>query len=161
MNTLETVHQKHIDLMQLTLRTVTTLVGSISQEHASTWRDGPDGWSVLEVLGHLRDFDGFFRGRAEMMLADEYPNLPRYDHVALAIERNYNRQALEDIVAQWAESRAATVALFEGLTGEQWERSGVHPERGHFTMTDAVMQIGHHDIIHTEQLAKILKGRAG
>lgn len=36
------------------------------------------------------------------------------------------------------------------------ERAGIHPKRGHFTMTDAVIQVGHHDCMHLEQITRIL-----
>jgi hypothetical protein len=57
------------------------------------------------------------------------------------------------------ESRARFVALFEDLTAEQWNRAGIHPERGHFTLLDALIQVGTHDVTHLEQITRIIAER--
>jgi hypothetical protein len=161
MDQITKVRQAHINMMETTARTLGHLLAPVSQEQATTLRDGLDGWTTVEVVCHLRDFDGFFRGRAEMILAEETPNLPAYDHEAIAIEREYNDEQLTDAYNALLESRAATKALFERLTPEQWERAGIHPESGYFTLTDAVRQVGMHDLTHIEQILKILTGRTG
>jgi hypothetical protein len=161
MDQITKVRQAHINMMETTARTLGHLLAPMSQEQATTLRDGPDGWTTVEVVCHLRDFDGFFRGRAEMILAEETPNLPAYDHEAIAIEREYNDEQLTNAYHALLESRAATKALFERLTPEQWERAGIHPESGYFTLTDAVRQVGMHDLTHIEQILKILTGRTG
>ena len=151
------VRQAHLALMERTANTLALFLAPLSREAATTLRDGGDGWTVTEVLCHLRDFDGYFRGRAIMMIEGETPHLPAYDHEAIAIADRYNEQDLRTVVADFLRSREQTYAFFAGLTDEQWERVGIHPERGHFTMTDAALQVGHHDTIHLEQIGKILR----
>jgi len=56
-------------------------------------------------------------------------------------------------------SRARFIAFFQSLSGEQWARAGIHPEKGDFTMTDALMQVSSHDLVHLEQIARILAAR--
>ena len=58
--------------------------------------------------------------------------------------------------ARLVESRAQFVSLFENLSVEQWERAGVHPERGHFTLLDALVQVASHDTTHIEQITRII-----
>ena len=64
MDQLTRVRQEQIAMMEKTARTIGHLIAPVSQETATTLRDGPQGWTTVEVLGHLRDFDGFFRQRA-------------------------------------------------------------------------------------------------
>ena len=156
MDQMNQIRKRHIALMKTTGEIIGNVLKNVTQTQATTFRDGPGGWTVLEVMGHLQEFDGFFRGRAEMMLAQDYPALPAYDHEALAIEHNYNDQDLRQVYADFVQSRGQTVAFFNDLTEEQWQQAGVHPERGHFTMTDAVMQVGLHDANHLEQITRIL-----
>lgn len=159
MTTLAQVRTSHINLMAKTLDIINHLLHDVTQETATTNRDlndGDKGWTTLEVLCHLRDFDGYFRGRAEMMATQVHPQLPAYDHEAIAIEGAYNRQGLATVLAALRTSRGQTVDFFQGLTDEQWQRTGIHPERDSFTMTDAVMQVGLHDVTHIEQMERIL-----
>lgn len=159
MTTMTLVRQRSIALMQKTLDTLTNIMQNVDDHMAVTLRDphdGDKGWTTLEVLCHLRDFDEFFHGRAVMMRDQGHPQLPAYDHEALAIERRYNEQNPAEVLADLQQKRARFVTFFQNLTDEQWERTGVHPERDSFDMTDAVMQVGHHDAIHIEQITRIL-----
>lgn len=158
---LSPLRQRHIRLMKTTLDILGNVLAPVSQTVATTLRDGhdgPKGWTVVEVVCHLRDFDGFFQHRAQLMLSQHYPTLPAYDHEALAVERNYIDQDVHQVYTILVESRRQFIEFFEDLTPNQWEVAGVHPERGHFTMTDAVMQVGLHDCTHIEQLTRILNG---
>src|SRR5215203_517450 len=81
--------RRHLNFMQQTHDTVIHLLTPVSQERATTLRDARDGdkgWTVLEVLCHLRDFDNIFRMRAKIMRYQEFPTLPFYDHEKLAQE---------------------------------------------------------------------------
>jgi uncharacterized damage-inducible protein DinB len=150
------VRRKHITLMQRTLDTLGSVIQYITPEQASELTDGPDGWSVLEVLCHLRDFDEIFFRRARRILNEDYPSLAHYDHGALAEERRYREQDLTQVYVDLVKSRREFVEFFLDLTPEQWDRAGRHPEYGHYTLTDAVMQVGHHDANHIEQITRIL-----
>jgi DinB superfamily len=153
---LQEIRRRHINLMHKTAEILGHLLRGVTQEQAVILRDGPEGWTVLEVLCHLRDFDTIFRQRAQMMVDQQQPALPAYDHEAMVLEKQYAAEDLAYVYDEFRLSRQQTCAFFEALTTEQWERAGIHPERGHFSMTDAVIQVGHHDIDHIEQIARIL-----
>lgn len=153
------IRSRHLFLIETTCQIYGHVLSTITQEQAQTWRDpndAPNGWTVLEVLGHVADFDVFFYERAVMMRDQDYPALPAYDHNALAIERAYNAQDVRAVYARFVESRARFIEFFKQLSDEQWERAGVHPERGHFTIWDALMQISTHDTRHLEQMTRII-----
>lgn len=157
MTTFADVQKRHMRLMRLTCETLGNVLAGVSQETATTLRDGPDGWTTLEVVCHLRDFDGYFLGRAQMMLQGDYPLLPAYDHERIAIESRYNTQDLQQAYAALRASRQRFAQFFEGLTEGQWAMAGVHPEAGHWTMLDSLMQVSGHDVTHLEQITRILK----
>ena len=150
------LQKKHIWLMGTTLDILEHSLAGVSQNVAQTATDGPDGWSIVEVVCHLRDFDEFFYGRAVMMLEQDHPALPAYDQDALAIERDYAHQNLGEALAALRQSRERFIQFFRDLTDEQWERNAIHPEHGEWTMTDAVMQVGLHTVDHIEQVTRIL-----
>lgn len=67
---LDKIRQRHLQFMQQTLDILTHVLAPVSQSAATTLRDGhdgPKGWTVLEALCHVRDFDTIFRTRAEMI----------------------------------------------------------------------------------------------
>jgi hypothetical protein len=162
MTNLTDLRNRHILLMQHTLGILDNVLAGADPAALTTLRDpndGDKGWTALEVLCHLRDYDEIFYQRTCLILEQEYPNLPGYDHEALAIERRYNEQDVRQVYTDLVRSRKRFVEFFQALTADQWERAGVHPERGHFTMTDACAQVGTHEALHLEQITRILRGR--
>ncbi|MCB9450293.1 MAG: DinB family protein [Anaerolineaceae bacterium] len=159
MTTLEYVRKTQVHQMRLTMEILEHIFENVTQKQATTYRDlndGDKGWTALEVLCHLRDFDTIFYLRAVMMIEQDNPRLPAYDHEAMAIERGYNQQDLRQVCNEFRASRERTRDFFKSLTPEQWERAGIHPESGHFTMTNAVLQVAGHDVNHLEQITRIL-----
>jgi len=88
---LASVRRAHLALIERMANTLELFLAPLSRETATTLRDGGDGWTITEVLCHLRDFDNFFRRRAIMMVEQETPQLPAYDHEAIAIAEHSAR----------------------------------------------------------------------
>ena len=166
MNCIECDHLRlranYIRLMGDTAAILGHILAGVDRATATTLRDpndGDKGWTATEVVCHLRDFDGFFQDRVRRMLVETYPSLARYDHEGLAVARNYNGQDVHQVYAELVASRARFIELFRSLDEGQWQRSGVHPERGRFTLHDALLQVGAHDVLHMEQIGRILSQR--
>ena len=153
---LSDIRRRHVNAMRKNIDTLGNIVAMTTQRDAITYRDSGDGWTVLEVLGHLKDFDRIFYDRAVMMRDDEQPNLPAFDHDVLVEEGQYNLQTKDAVYGALRASRMEMIAFFEALTDDQWARTGVHPERGTFSITDAAVQVVLHDVDHTEQITRIL-----
>lgn len=155
--TWEQVRERQIGAMRLTCTVLGHILAGVSDEQARKIRDGSDGWSVMEIVCHLRDFDEIFHSRARMMLEGDHPQLPAYDHEAMAIEGAYQSESLKQAYETLRTSRSSFAAFFESLTAAQWARGGVHPERDSFSMTDALMQVSAHDLDHLEQITRVLQ----
>lgn len=133
------------------------ILSDVSANGARLARDGADGWSVVEILCHLRDFDGFYRLRCEMMLELDHPNLPAYDHVALARDNDYQGQEVQTVLGEYVQSRRLLVGLVSGLDRVELERTGNHPESGHMTVLEQAFRAVTHDIDHIEQIVRALE----
>jgi len=155
--TMTQIQKRAVWHMWTTCEILGHILKNISEEQAHDLHDGPEGWSIIEIVCHLRDFDIIFYNRAKMMVEQYHPELPAYDHEAMAIERNYKDEELAYAYYDLKQSREKFVEFFKSLTDEQWERTGIHPERESFTMTDAVQQVGLHDLDHLEQITRILE----
>ncbi len=154
--TMDQVRKRQIAAMRLSLDILEHILKGVPAEKARRLRDGDDGWSIIEILCHLRDFDEIFYNRAQMMLNEDHPQLPAYDHEAMAIDGAYQQEELGGSLAALKASRMRFTEFFKSLSPAQWERGGVHPERDSFSMTDALMQVGLHDLDHLEQITRVL-----
>ncbi len=151
---------RQIAAIGLSCKILRHLLATLDDERARELRDGADGWSIIEILCHLRDFDEIFQSRAKMMLEQDSPQLPAYDHEAMAIERDYQNQTLAGALHALDASRGRFIQFFRELSPEQWTRGGIHPEKGAFSMTDALMQVALHDLDHLEQISRVLRAGA-
>jgi uncharacterized damage-inducible protein DinB len=150
------IRKRHIALMERTCDVLGNVLQTVTQEAATTLRDSDDGWTILEVVCHMRDYEEIFHERAQTILQEEYPLLPAHDHEAMAVEREYNKQNLAQAYADLKQARQRFTEFFKTLPDPDWERAGMHPEEGHYTMTDAVMHVSRHDLTHIEQITRIL-----
>lgn len=140
-------------------RILNDVLRDMTQEQAVAARDGADGWNVVEIVCHLCDLEAVYQSRARRMLAEDNPALARFDHLAAVTEHHYAQMNLRDVLNRLNEQRALYLGWLAALTPEQWDRPGIHPDYGPFTITDAALRTALHDINHTEQILKAL-GRA-
>lgn len=113
----------------------------------------PGEWSPRTVLAHLRD-DEFLvtRMRVERMLAEERPMLMPFDETSWERTRYRDRDALEQLIDDFAEQRAASLAILRRLTPEQWQRPGYQPEYGELTVATWTEHWVEHDQTHINQI---------
>ena len=52
--------------------------------------------------------------------------------------------------------REANLQMFDRLSPEQWQRYGMHIERGRMSVGDLARLVAGHDINHMEQIRKIV-----
>ena len=118
-------------------------------------RPSPDEWSALEVCCHLRDSTQEEGVRVRRLVEEDGPTLEPYDQEAWAQERNYQgddpRRVMTALRAFWG----GLAYQLEGLTDEQWERGGTHPEIGPVTVRSRAEQQVDHARAHLEQLRTI------
>ncbi len=132
------------------------VLSGVDTERARSARDGADGWSVIEILCHLRDFDGFYQDRIALMLNETNPVLRGYDHEAIARDDRYQEQDVREALDLYLASRRAFLTMVQGLSEDQLERTGIHPEHGEMTVLNQAFRSVTHDIEHTEQIVRSL-----
>ncbi len=156
------VQLRCISLMNKTARSIENILQQVTQEEATTYRDPGDGvagWTTLEVLGHLLDYEEVVRERAELMIHEFKPRFAVWEHERIVRERRHNEKSLKSVLQAFTESRKALQTYFTALSAAEWERQGIHPEYGDYSMTDLVLQVGWHDANHIEQMTRILNQR--
>lgn len=160
MQTPETRREWQFSALEKSLSTFDALLQSTPPEALTTYRDGGGGWTVLEVLCHLRDFEAVYLERARLTLNEDFPPLPFPDQEAMVSERAYNRQAPAQALEEWRVTRGTLLALLKGIADEEtWAREGNHPRRGGLSLNDHLLLMVWHDMNHIEQALRILAMR--
>lgn len=153
----ERVIRRHVKLMQKTVETIGHIVHNTPPAALNTFTDGADGWTVGEVVGHLLDADRIFFERAQKIVNEDKPALVVFDHERLVKENDYRHRDARETYATLLESRLAFIEWLKARSTEEWSRTGIHPESGEIELIDGLMQVGHHDADHLEQLTRILR----
>jgi uncharacterized damage-inducible protein DinB len=143
-------------LLEYNLQSIERILRMTDPAALTTYRDGGTGWTALEVLGHLNDYEDVFIGRARMTVEQENGALPFPKPDDLAIAHDYNHQPLDALVESWKSRRAAHLAYLKDRPESDWARVGVHPVRGPLSLFDQLTLITQHDSLHLEQMTRAL-----
>jgi uncharacterized damage-inducible protein DinB len=158
MSALATHRNWQIDSMEKSIIIAEQLILSISDSTVFDKRDGGDGWTITEVLGHLLEAEIGFYDRAKLTIETDNPQLPMSDPNQTVIDKGYASQNAMDILQQWQAHRVPFIAYLQSLPDDDvtWERPAQHPKRGAFTLTDQLMLAAWHDTNHIHQIVKII-----
>lgn len=115
----------------------------------------PGKWSIIEVIKHLADTELVTGFRLRMILAHDRPNIPAYDQDLWAKQLKYNDAKLEEALSQLRALREANLRLLRSLTAEQWQRFGIHEERGEESVERLTKMVAGHDMVHLNQIERI------
>jgi uncharacterized damage-inducible protein DinB len=99
------------------------LLGAVSED-AAAFRYAPEKWSIKQVVGHMTDAERVFAYRLLRIARGDDTPLAGFDETEYAREAGSDRRTLEDLLAEWQSTRAATVALAQGLDAAAWPRRG-------------------------------------
>jgi len=149
--------------MERLTRTADELCAAIEGQSAAVLSRRPDdkNWAAKEVVCHLRDTEEVFGARIEQILAmDVDPKWGDSNADRMAEERQYLRNDAGEALTAFRQRRIESLQTLGKVTGAEWEKGGIHPIRGRFTI-DAILSImAWHDDNHLDQLARALEGRA-
>jgi hypothetical protein len=154
-----TIRDFYMQMLLKGLTPVQHLIQSVSQEDLTQWRDGGTGWTALEALCHLRDFEAVFIERATVTVEQEMPPLPFPNPDQLAVEGHYNQQDPVAVHAAWSDTRQQFLAYLRARSEADWARVGQHPTRGPLTLQDQLLLASWHDVNHLEQMTRTLLER--
>ena len=145
-----------LDAFQVTPDVLGNLLEGVTQEQAQSAIGGDEGWSIVEVICHLRDAEEFALNRNRLMRDHDNPNIIPYDQEQLAIDRHYADQNLRQVLSDFFRLRREHISLLENLSEEDWHRPGQHPEAGRIEIFDHTLHMVCHDTIHCAQIARQL-----
>lgn len=123
--------------------------------------EAPGKWSVADVLGHLVDAELVFGFRVRQMLTLAGPSLPSFDQDGWAALGGAGEEPLADVLALLVLLRQRNLRLYARLAPEQWQRTGVHADRGTESVRQVVVINAGHDLAHRRQVTRIRQRLVG
>lgn len=146
-----------LDGYQAAPDTYRALLADCTQEQAAAAKGGDEGWSVIEVMCHMRDAEERALERLRAMRDEDNPLLSGYDQDVWARERRYSEADLRDALEAFIGFREQHCADLEALSPEAWNRTGRHEERGDIDITSHTLHMVAHDAQHAAQIARQLR----
>ena len=113
-----------IDIMRQQLATCLDLFESIPEERAE-FRYAPDKWTTKEVIGHIIDVEWVFTVRGLRMARGDQTPLPGMEQDDFVAGANFGERSLSHIVNEFRHLRSANIALFESMSEEILDRTGM------------------------------------
>ncbi|MCY3797855.1 MAG: DinB family protein [Chloroflexi bacterium] len=151
-----------IAAMEKNMLNIEHIVTTISDPAIFDRRDGGDGWTISEVLGHLADTDSYFLARAQALAAGEEPPAGSGMSVDERVkDAGYAEQDASALLQRWLGVSAAYHEFLASLPDddeELWERPGRDADGGGFTLNDQLILSAFHDLDHLHQIVKIIRG---
>jgi DinB superfamily len=118
----------------------------------------PGEWSVAELLAHLWDAEIALAFRARLVLAQDTPQLIGYDQEAWA---QLAHPPYGELLDAFTALRTANLTLVRDTPEDQWDRFGIHAERGPTSFRLLTQTIAGHDRAHLRQLEQTLAAVGG
>jgi uncharacterized damage-inducible protein DinB len=158
----EYAKQPRVQRMKRLERTADELAAALRGQSETALARRPDAknWAAKEVVCHLRDAEELFMLRFETIVATDDPKLGALDPDRWAQERQYLRNDAGEAAGAFRRRRDESLALLRSLAPDQWERGGIHPVRGKFTLDAFLTLMAWHDDNHLDQLKRALEGKA-
>ena len=144
-----------IETLAKTPETIANLVNALSDENLRH-RNSPEEFSAVENVCHLRDIEAEgYTTRINRILSEDHPSLPDIDGGRLAVERDYNRQHLDEALQAFASARAENIRTLRCLRVEQLSRAAMFEGVGVVTLEKLLWLMSEHDEGHIDDLGII------
>ena len=144
-----------LEVQRNTPQLLADLVASVPEKKLCE-RPSPDKWSVAELLAHFADAEVVNTWRYRQMIEHDGCPLPGYDQELWHKLGDYPSRRPDESLMLFRLLREANLRMFAQLTPDEWQRNGMHAERGPMTVRDLALQIAGHDLNHLQQIPKIL-----
>jgi hypothetical protein len=135
------------DVADLVRRTVPRWRAALEQEGAGR-RTRPDAWSALEYACHVRDVYRIYDQRLGSMLDTDDPHFADWDQDATAVADRYGEQDPAVVADQLEAAAQSLAARFDGVSGDQWERTGERSDGARFTVATFARYFAHDPLHH-------------
>jgi hypothetical protein len=115
----------------------------------------PGKWTIRGIARHLTDTEIVAGMRLRQIIAEDRPLMAVFDQDLWAAKLRYADCDVFDSAAKFRVLRDDMSAILESLPAAEFERVGLHPERGAWTLLQWVNHFGIHVETHAGQIRRI------
>lgn len=112
-------------------------------------------WSIAEIFAHLRASDDMLMPRVYAILVRDQSPLTAYDERYWVEVVGYAEADFHPSLMLFTLRRAELVDVLRQLTSDDWQRIGIHEERGPISLLEMVKGWVEHEEEHYAQMANI------
>src|SRR5688572_11302814 len=105
------------------------LIEGLAADHLDH-HPAPGKWSIREIVAHLADDELVGAYRIRLILSAPGTAIQAFDQDVWSTTGRYSTREVSDSLAVYRTLRLANLQLLEALTPQEWDRYGVHAERG-------------------------------
>lgn len=113
-----------------------------------TFRYAEGKWSVAELVQHVIDTERIMSTRALRFTRGEHQVLSGFDHSAYVANSEAGQKSPELLLTEYQAVRAATIALFSGMTTAQLNSEGAFGDSAPVKVKEIGMLMAGHDAHH-------------
>ena len=136
--------------------TLARLIGQEPDEMLGR-RPAPGKWSVRAILAHMAEDELVSSWRYRQMIERSGASLAGFDQDEWARLGDYESWTAREAFEMFRSLREANLRMFGRLTAEEWQRYGVHAERGRMTVAELARHMAAHDVNHIHQVRRLLE----
>ena len=145
-----------IEALRRAPKRVKKLVRDLTEKQLSK-RPAEGKWSIKEVIAHLADGEVIIGSRLRFAAAMDRAPLTSWDEKLFAERLGVERARTKDLLASFADVRAANIELLERPDESAFDRVAIHAERGPESVRTMVAMYAGHDVIHEHQIERVLE----
>jgi len=139
-----------------TAHLIATLVEGVPDAKL-TRRPLPEKWSIGEIIAHLAEDELVTSWRYRQMIESSGCPLASFDQDQWARLGDYRSWSPAEALEMFRLLRDANLRMLRNLSGDEWNRFGVHAERGRISVRDLSQHMAGHDLNHLDQIRTILR----
>jgi hypothetical protein len=142
--------------LEASARAIEALVSGVKPELAA-FHPSPSKWSILEILGHLRDEERRdFRVRVDYTLHRPGEHWPAIDPERWVKDGHFDGMTVAGLLAEFKEERHRSIAWLATLTEADWSTAYRHETLGDFTAASMLCAWAAHDLLHLRQIEGVM-----
>ncbi len=116
----------------------------------------PEGkWSAKEIIGHLGDCEYVYGVRLRIALAEPGNTLQPFDQNLWVENLKHQEKEMGKLVETLKGLRRANLTVLKDVKETDWEKYGMHTERGKLTVESIVRLMAEHFERHLEQVERV------